>query len=304
MKKIGVDMKTEQVTVKNDTAIRIKPSNRGTYPSKVGELTLDSVYMMDCVEGMRQIPDDSVDLVVADPPYNASKGTMWKWDNASNLVGFGGKWTKIMENWDNMTLRDYFTFSISWLQEVKRIVHPSGSVWVHGTFHNIGIVNFVMQLLEIEIINEVVWYKRNSFPNLSGRRLTASHETILWAHTGKNSRLYYFDYEMAKRMNCNEDNLKIPGKQMRTVWDIPNNKQVEETIYGKHPAQKPIRLLNRMLRLSAKPESIVVIPFAGSGSECVAARRLGMHFIGFENNQKYYDICLRRLENSEMSLLD
>ena len=271
---------------------------------KVGPFPVDTVQMMDCIEGMRQIPDNSVDLVIADPPYNASKGNVWKWDNSVDLSGFGGDWTKIMADWDDMPLTDYFSFSVAWLTEVKRIVRPTGSIWVHGTYHNIGIINFVMQILGIEVINEVVWYKRNSFPNLSGRRLTASHETILWAHTGGKKRRYYFDYETAKSMNCTGDNLKISGKQMRTVWDIPNNKKREETRYGKHPAQKPIRLLSRMLRLSTKSGQLILTPFAGTGSECVAARELGLHFIGFENTPAYHSICEQRLSHAAPDLLN
>src|SRR5205823_58277 len=133
--------------------------------------------------------------------------------------------------------------------ELKRVVRPTGSLWVHGTYHNIGIINFAMQVLGIEIINEVVWYKRNSFPNLSGRRLTASHESILWAHTGK-TRRYHFDYEAAKGLAFPGDALKAPGKQMRTVWDMPNNKDQQEIRFGKHPTQKPLRLLTRMLAIS------------------------------------------------------
>jgi len=203
-----------------------------------------------------------------------------------------------MADWDDMPLADYLTFTIAWLSEVKRIVRPTGSIWVHGTFHNIGIINFVMQLLQIEIINEVVWYKRNSFPNLSGRRLTASHETMLWAHTGGKKRHYFFNYEVAKASGINGDALKKPGKQLRTVWDIPNNKERRELAHGKHPAQKPLRLLKRMLEISAMPGDIVVIPFAGSGSECVAAKDLGIHFLGFENDPTYLDICRHRLEDS------
>ena len=265
--------------------------------TSVGPFLLDEVQMMDCIEGMKLIPSDSVDVVIADPPYNASKGNVWKWDNSMKLPGFGGNWSTMMENWDDMPLNDYFSFTYTWLKETKRILRPTGSMWVHGTFHNAGIVNFVMQLLDIEIINEVIWYKRNSFPNLSGRRLTASHETILWAHTGGKKRLYRFEYEESKTMECNGDNLKAPGKQMRTVWDIPNNKQKKEIKYGKHPAQKPIRLLKRMLRLSAQPEEILLVPFAGAGSECVAAMELKLHFIGFENDPEYHNICKRRLDS-------
>ena len=145
---------------------------------------LDEVHRRDCVAAMKQLSPQSVDVAIADPPYNASKGNIWKWDNSIKLPGFGGDWQKVMADWDDMPLAEYFVFTLHWMSELKRVLRPTGSLWVHGTYHNIGLINFAMQLLDIEIINEVIWYKRNSFPNLSGRRLTASHETLLWAHTG------------------------------------------------------------------------------------------------------------------------
>jgi len=215
------------------------------------------------------------------------------------LPGFGGVWSKVMADWDDLSLSDYLEFTLSWLSEVKRVLRSTGSLWVHGTYHNIGIINFALQLLEIEIINEIVWYKRNSFPNLSGRRLTASHETILWAHTGK-KREYFFNYDAARNLHCPEDLLKEPGKQMRTVWDIPNNKKPEEIQFGKHPTQKPVRLLTRMLQISAKEGNLLLVPFAGAGSECIAAKELGIHFLAFEKDPKYVEICQKRLASMDL----
>lgn len=255
---------------------------------------LDTIQKMDCIQGMQQLPNHSVDIAIADPPYNASKGGKWKWDNSVKLPNFGGNWSKVMEAWDSMGLTDYLVFTASWLGELKRLVKPSGSLWIHGTYHNIGIINFLLQTLEIEIINEVIWFKRNSFPNLAGRRLTASHESILWAHTGRR-RQYFFNYEASKRMRCPEDSLKSPDRQMRTVWDIPNNKSREEIRFGKHPTQKPLRLLSRMLELSAKPGGICLVPFAGAGSECVAAKRAGLRFLAFETDPAYLEISEKRL---------
>lgn len=266
----------------------------------IGPFPIDTVQLTDCIVAMHQIPDQSVDLVIADPPYNASKGNVWKWDNSIKLPGFGGDWSKIMADWDAMSLGEYWTFTVAWLSQVKRVLRPTGSIWVHGTFHNIGIINFAMQVLNIEIINEVVWYKRNSFPNLSGRRLTASHETILWAHTGGKKRQYYFDYQAAKALTLSGDSLKEPGKQLRTVWDIPNNKQRRELAHGKHPAQKPLSLLRRMLEITSKPGDLLLAPFAGSGTECVAAKEMGLHFLGLENNLDYVAICRERLEETEL----
>jgi len=274
------------------------PPHALTTPSN--SMPLDHIFIEDCLTGMAKLPPASVDIVIADPPYNLSKGGEWKWDSNKNLPGFGGDWQKVMQTWDNMPLEQYFAFTLAWLSELKRVVRASGSIWIHGTYHNIGIINVVMQLLNIEIINEVVWYKRNSFPNLSGRRLTASHETILWAHTGTpKKRKYLFDYAEAKSSDFPEDKLKEQGKQMRTVWDVPNNKERSEIAHGKHPTQKPVRLLVRMLRLSSKPGQICLIPFAGSGSECVAALRCGLHYIAFETERQYAEIAEARIANEK-----
>lgn len=262
---------------------------------KIEEI-LNTIILQDCIEGMKNLPDKSVDLVIADPPYNLSKGNNWKWDNSTALKGMGGNWNKVMENWDNMDLQDYWLFSMLWINEVKRVLKPSGSLWVYGTYHNIGIINVIFQILKIEILNEIIWYKRNSFPNLSGRRFTASHESLLWAHVGK-KREYYFNYKLTREHKFPEDTLKKEGKQMRTVWDIPNNKEKIELKFGKHPTQKPIRLCQRILLASSKPNDVVLIPFCGAGSECVAAKALGRNFISFEIEESYKEIATKRIEH-------
>lgn len=260
---------------------------------------INTIFNTDCLEGMKGMPDNLVDLVIADPPYNLSKGAKWKWDNSVVLKGMGGNWNKVMADWDDMSFEDYWNFTIQWISEVKRILKPTGSVWIFGTYHNMGIINVICQMLEVEIINEIVWFKRNAFPNLSGRRFTASHETILWAHTGGKKRQYYYDYEYIKNTDFPEDLIKQPGKQMRTVWDVPNNKSKEELAYGKHPTQKPIRLLKRIIMASSKEGDMVFTPFSGSGSECVAAKMCGRNYCGFEINKEYYNISLERLSHCE-----
>lgn len=267
----------------------------------------DYISNSDCIEGMKAMPSNCVDIIIADPPYNLSKSGDWKWDNSVSLSGMGGNWNITNENWDNMSLEDYFNFSIAWLTEAKRILKPTGSIWIFGTYHNIGIINIVCQMLGIEIINEVIWYKKNAFPNLSGRRLTASHETILWAHSGGKKRNYYFDYEYSKNGDFSGDELKSCGKQMRTVWDLSNNKKPDELKYGKHPTQKPIKVLTRMIKLSSRPGDIMLTPFSGAGSECVAAKMTGRHYIGFETEEEYCKISEERLahteqENEQMNL--
>lgn len=251
----------------------------------------------DCVSKMKLISDNSVDLIIADPPYNLSKGNSWKWDNSEKLEGLGGNWDKTNEDWDDMGFKEYWDFTEAWLVESKRVLKPTGSIWVYGTYHNIGIINVLFQKLGIEIINEVVWYKRNSFPNLSGRRFTASHETLLWGHCGGKKRQYTFNYEEIKNGSFPEDLLKKEGKQMRTVWDIPNNKKKEELKFGKHPTQKPIRVCNRIIISSSNKGDIVLAPFCGSGTECVSALSLGRDFIGIDSNKEYIALARKRIEH-------
>lgn len=254
------------------------------------------IFNEECVSGMKKLPDNVFDLGIADPPYNLSSGGEWKWDNSVALKGMGGNWSKVIESWDNMPLADYFQFTLSWLGELKRVVKPEGSIWVHGTYHNTGIINLCMQILGIEIINEVVWYKKNSFPNLSGRRLTASHETILWAHTGgEKKRKYFFNYEGSKTISYADDLLKAPGKQMRTVWDISNNKKPSELAFGKHPTQKPERLIQRLFDLSMRKGGALIVPFVGSGTDCVVAKRNGCSYTGFELEKDFIDLAERRI---------
>lgn len=302
---LAADELSSKKVISRNRSVNDESSRRNTTPlatvERDGEsggqrfpFKLDTIQPMDCIEGMRLLPNLSVDLALVDPPYNLSKGGEWKWDNSVKLPGFGGNWSKVMQSWDSMELMDYVSFTSAWLAELKRVVKPTGSLWIHGTYHNIGIINFLLQAHHIEIINEVIWYKRNSFPNLAGRRLTASHETILWAHTGKERR-YLFNYEDSKHLRFPEDGLKLPDKQMRTVWDIPNNKERDELRFGKHPTQKPLRLISRMLALSSQPGQVCLIPFAGSGTECVAAKRAGLQFLAFETDPAYVEISEKRI---------
>ena len=262
-------------------------------------LPINTIINGECVSEMKKLPDSCIDLIIADPPYNLSKGGEWKWDNSVELRGMGGNWNKVMQEWDDFTFESYMTFTKAWLTEAKRILKPTGSMWIFGTYHNIGVINVICQILGIEIINEVVWYKRNAFPNLAKRRMTASHETILWCNKGGKKREYYFDYEYSKNGDFSYDNLKASGKQMRTVWDIPNNKEKRELIYGKHPTQKPIRILKRMIKLASKEGDIMLTPFSGSGSECVAAKMTGRKYIGFELDDSYCQIANNRLNHVE-----
>jgi site-specific DNA-methyltransferase (adenine-specific) len=258
----------------------------------------------DCVEGMRKFPDAHFDLAIADPPYGASTSAEWKLDRRHGLAGMGGQWKLADHTWDLFSGIDGFRNTIAWLSELKRLVKPTGSIWIHGTYHNIGFVNVACQALGLEIINEVVWYKRNAFPNLAARRLTASHESILWVHTGAPKRQYRFNYDDVKASEYAGDSMKTAGKQLRTVWDIPNNKAREELKYGTHPTQKPLRVLDRLMAIAGVAGGSCLVPFMGSGSEMISALRYGMCPVGFEVEQEYFDTSCLRIEAETQALAE
>lgn len=264
---------------------------------KATDFVSDNVelYLQDVLEGVQDLPDNYFDLAIADPPYGASTGATWKLESGHSLEGFGGAWKLASHNWDMFNGLEGFNFALVWLDELKRLVKPTGSIWIHSTYHNSGIINVACQILGLEIINEVVWYKRNAFPNLSGRRLTASHETILWVHTGGDQRQYYFNYEGVKAAKFSEDHLKRPGKQLRTVWDIPNNKNSSELEFGKHPTQKPLRLIERMLLVSAIQGGRLLVPFLGSGTDIIAGLKYNMSCMGFEVDPEYFTLACQRI---------
>lgn len=266
------------------------------------------LYQKDVIEALPQLQDDFFDVCIVDPPYGASTTNNWSYKENTKLKGFGGDWKLTNELWDLLSQNDSFQSTFAWLKEVKRVIKPNGSIWIHSTYHNSGFVNVCCQLLDLEIINEVVWYKRNSFPNLSGRRLTASHETILWVHKGgAKHRDYVFNYEASKEFYSSSDLLKERGKQMRTVWDIPNNKNKDEMLFGSHPTQKPLKVAARILTLCGVKDGRLLVPFVGSGTEMVAGLQYGMSVWGYELEEEYFDLAKKRIKavmnNTQLSLL-
>lgn len=241
----------------------------------------------DSLELLKKIDSESVDFVFADPPYHLSNGGLSVKSGKAVSVDKG--------NWDKSSgLDEDFSFHKKWLKEVKRILKPNGTMMVSGTYHSIYRCGFAIELLEFRILNEIVWYKPNAAPNLTGRNFAASHETIIWASKSSSSKHLYNYLEM-KELSVPKDFIKNPGKQMRDVWAISTTPKSEKS-FGVHPTQKPLALLNRIILAATKPGDLVVDPFSGSGTTGVAAVLNGRNFIGLEIDPNFVKLSEHRIE--------
>ncbi len=236
----------------------------------------------DCIEIMKEVEQGTIDMIFADPPYFLSN---------DGITCSGGKMVSVNKGkWDKgIELEKIHEFNVNWLRECKRILKPDGTLWVSGTFHNIYSVGFAMQQLEYVILNNITWYKRNAPPNLSCRYFTHSTETILWAKKSKKNK-HYFDYKYMKAENNN--------KQMRDVWEIPIVSKSEKK-HGKFPTQKPIKLLERIIKASTAEGDLILDPFNGSGTTGIVANYMGRKYIGIDNNQEYLELTIRRKINNK-----
>ncbi|QYZ78174.1 site-specific DNA-methyltransferase [Methanofollis formosanus] len=238
----------------------------------------------DAVECMASIPDGSVDLVFADPPYNLSNG---------GFTCQGGKRAPVDKGaWDQSAgIEEDFAFHRRWIEACGRVLRDGGTIWISGTYHSIYACGFALQLLGFQILNDICWYKPNAPPNLSTRYFTASHETLIWAKKGEER--HTFNYDEMKNGEWEYDVIKRPGKQMRSVWSVPAPKPSEKR-EGKHPTQKPLALLERVVLASSEEGDLVLDPFAGSSTTGLAAVMHGRRFLGIEREKEYLDLSVRR----------
>lgn len=238
------------------------------------------IYHGDCLELIKKLPPNSVDMIFADPPYKLSNdGITCKSGRMASVNK--GEWDR-SEGFE----KDY-NFTKRWLKLVRRVLKPEGTIWISGTYHNIYSIAFALIELKYFIINDISWFKPNAPPNMGCRCFTASHETILWAKKDKKAK-HIFNYNLVKEMNN--------GKQMRSVWEIPSTPKSEKQ-FGYHPTQKPLALLKRCILSSTNEESVILDPFCGSGTTGVAALSTRRKFIGIEIEKKFVELTAIRLIN-------
>src|SRR6188768_142354 len=247
------------------------------------------IIVGDCVAEMARLPADSVDLVFADPPYNLQLQRDLKRPDDSKVDA-------VDDDWDQFaSFAAYDEFTRAWLSACKRVLKPSGTLWVIGSYHNIFRVGAILQDLGYWILNDVVWRKSNPMPNFRGRRFTNAHETMIWATREQGAR-YTFNYEALKAGN--ED------VQVRSDWTLPLCTG-EERLKGRdgkklHPTQKPEALLARVILASSPPDDLVLDPFNGTGTTGAVAKRLGRRFIGIEREEKYAKAAMKRIDEMQV----
>lgn len=240
-----------------------------------------------CLTCLEQLPENSVDMIFADPPYTLSN---------DGFTCHAGKRASVNKgHWDkSQGIEADFEFHKTWLAACKRVLKPAGTIWISGTYHSIYACGFALQVLNYHLLNDIAWFKPNASPNLSCRFFTASHETLLWARKDKAAK-HTFNYELMKNGEWPSDALKKPAKQMRSVWSIATPAKSEK-VFGKHPTQKPIALLKRIILASTNANDLVLDPFSGSGTTGLVAYQHQRRYLGIELDSAYLDLAIQRFQ--------
>lgn len=241
-----------------------------------------ALFLADTFEALSQMRVECIDMIFADPPYFLSN---------DGISCSGGKAVSVNKgDWDKIdTLEQKHEFNRRWIRLCKKVLKPHGSIWISGTLHNIYSVGMALEQEGYKIINNITWQKTNPPPNLACRCFTHSTETVLWARKNERNIHHYFNYELMKEING--------GKQMKDVWTGALTGQ-NEKIYGKHPTQKPLYLLKRIILASTNENDVVLDPFCGSSTTGVACKMLGRNYIGIDNSCEFLELSKERLKHT------
>ena len=249
------------------------------------------IFNADCLEVLAQIPENSIDMIFADPPYKLSNDGI-TCQNGKMVKVNKGKWDK------SRGFEEDLEFNDAWISACRRVLKPEGTIWISGTYHNIYQCGYLLQKNNFHILNDIAWFKPNAPPNLSCRFFTASHETLIWARKDKKAK-HTFNYKDMKNGSFPEDKIKKEKTQMRSVWSIPAPKSSEKE-FGKHPTQKPLDLLLRIIIASTKEGDTILDPFNGGGTTGIAVLKTGnRHYVGIEIDKNYCKVTKDKLLNLE-----
>ena len=271
------------IASKNQLQTVLSESDLTLFPDTPPEnLPVRQILCDDCLSILPSLPRSAFDCCIADPPFNISQKKGLGWAFSSHIT--------MQEGWDIFSKDEYFQFTLDWVTEVLRVVKPNGNIFVFGSFHSIFTLGFILQnIFDRRIITQIVWYKPNAQPNITCRMFTESTEFILWAvnNESKKAKNWTFNYQTMKAMNNN--------KQMRNMWEIPLIKPSERR-YGKHPSQKPLKVVERLILAGTNEDDLILDPFSGTGTTGVVAEKYNRQWVMIEKEESCNQIAQKRLD--------
>ncbi len=268
-------------------SVRYSPT---TLDGTTKNLPVNQILSGDCLKVLSSFPEGVFDCCITDPPFNMSKTKGLGWAFSSHVT--------MQEQWDIFSKDDYFQFSVNWIREVLRVLKTNGNLFIFGSFHCIFTIGFILQnMFDRRIISQIVWYKPNAQPNITCRMFTESTEFIIWAvnNETKKAKNWTFNYETMKAMNND--------KQMRNMWEIPLTPRSEKK-HGKHPSQKPIAVVNRIMLAGTNEGDLILDPFSGSGTTAVVAEQHHRKWIMIEKDKTYNQIAQMRIDELSSTLFE
>ena len=269
-------------------------------------MKIDVVINGDSLIELKKIPNNSIDLIFADPPYwMRTTGTLKRVE--------GTDYDGVKEDWDKFnSLHEYTNFTKQWLLECYRVLKKDGSIWVIGGMQCIYTIGSIMLEIGYWFVNDVIWHKSNPTPNFLGTRLNNSHETLIWATKGQKSN-YHFNYKTAKELNREFGTIDLlkenqKPKQLGSIWKMPvssGNERLRDIDGNKlHSTQKPESLLYKVIAISSEIGDLILDPFGGTMTTAAIAKKMGRHYISIEKEKKYCDYGLERIENTKVNIGD